>query len=93
MGYTRGLIIGLLVGESLIIALTGWLLGCVGARVLYQSVDLQSATGGWIVQLRVQPDSLLLGLALAVLVGVVTAGFPAYRASRLSVAEALRHVG
>lgn len=93
LGFTRGLITALLVAEALAIALAGWLLGCVGARVLYSFVDLQTATGGWIVQLRVQPDSLSLGFALALVVALASAGFPAYRASRLSIAEALRHVG
>jgi ABC-type lipoprotein release transport system permease subunit len=43
--------------------------------------------------LRVQPDSLLLGLLLAVVVSLLTAGIPAWRAARLSAADALRFVG
>ncbi len=93
LGFTRGLIIGLLVEESMIIAVCGWLVGCVGARVLYGSVNLSNLTAGFFSVLRVQASSLEIGFALAVMVAVVTAGFPAWRASRMNIAEALRHVG
>jgi ABC-type antimicrobial peptide transport system permease subunit len=36
---------------------------------------------------------LLAGLALSLAVAVLTAGVPAYRASKLNIAEALRYVG
>ena len=93
LGFSPGLILGLLVGESLVITLVGWLVGCVGAWLLYAHVDLQNATGGWFTVLRVQPESLALGLALSVAVALVATGLPAYRASRLSVADALRYTG
>ena len=93
LGYSRGLIVGLVAGESILIALAGWLAGCVGAWVLYSRIDLQNATGGWFTVLRVRPDSLGLGLLLSLLVALVAIGMPAYRTSRLSVADALRHLG
>jgi putative ABC transport system permease protein len=93
VGFTRGRIAGLLIGESLVVSLTAWLLGCAGARWLYGGWDLQNATGGMLLFLRVQPDSLLLGLLLAVVVSLLTAGIPAWRAARLSAADALRFVG
>jgi putative ABC transport system permease protein len=93
LGFTSGLLIMLLVCESLIIGLLGWMLGCVGAWFLFSQVDLLTATGGWFAMLRVQPDTLALGLGLSVLVGLFASGLPAYRASRVSVAEGLRYVG
>jgi putative ABC transport system permease protein len=93
LGYSRGLIVGLLAGESILIALAGWLAGCVGAWVLYSHIDLQAATGGWFTVLRVQPDSVALGLLLSLFVALVSTGMPAYRASSLSVADALRYLG
>jgi putative ABC transport system permease protein len=93
LGFTSGLIVTLLVGESAIIALSGWLLGCVGARVLYGNVNMAAMTAGFFPVLRVTPEVLLEGLALALLVAVLTAGAPAYRASKLNIAEALRYVG
>src|SRR6266508_4785030 len=93
LGYARGLIAGLVAGDSILIALAGWLAGCVGAWVLYSRIDLQNATGGWFTVLRVRPDSLGLGLLLSLLVALVAIGMPAYRTSRLSVADALRYLG
>jgi putative ABC transport system permease protein len=93
LGFSRGLITALLTGESLLIALTAWVFGCVGAWVLYSHVDLQTATGGWFAALRVQPDSLLLGFGLSLVVALVASGLPAWRASGLNIADAIRHVG
>jgi putative ABC transport system permease protein len=93
LGFSRGLITALLTGESLVIALTAWLVGCVGALVLYSHVDLQTATGGWFAALRVQPDSLILGFGLSLLVAVVASGIPAYRATGGNIADAIRYVG
>jgi putative ABC transport system permease protein len=93
IGFSRGLLVGLLVAESLLVTLAGWLLGCVGAWQLFAHVDLQSATGGWFTILRVQRDTLALGFVLSVLVALVASGLPAYRSSALSPADALRRVG
>jgi putative ABC transport system permease protein len=93
LGFTRSRIVGLLVGESLMIAGTGWLLGCVGAWLLFSNIDLQKATGGFFTVLRVQPESLAIGFALSVVVALLASGLPAYRASSLNIADALRYTG
>jgi len=93
LGYTPGLILGLLMAEALLIAVLGGLVGCGGAKLLYSYLDMQRATGGFLVKLRVQPEALVLGIALAAAIGMVAAVVPALRASRLSIAEAIRHVG
>ncbi len=93
LGYTRGLILGLLLAEALLIAVLGGVVGCGGAKLLYSTLDMQKATGGWLVKLRVQPEALVLGMALAAAIGLVAAAVPALRASRLSIAQAIRHVG
>jgi putative ABC transport system permease protein len=93
LGFSRELITALMAGESLVIALSGWLLGCVGAWALYSRLDLQNATGGWFAALRVQPDSLMLGFGLALLVAILASGLPAYRATGRNIAEAIRYIG
>ncbi len=93
LGFSRGLIVGLLVCESMMIALVSWLLGCVGGRYVLALADLQAMTGGFLPILRVRMESLILGLILAMIVGLLAAGVPAWRASRLSIAEAMRHIG
>jgi putative ABC transport system permease protein len=93
LGYTSGLVFTLLLAEALSIAVLGGLLGCGGARLLYSTADLQQLTGGWIIQLRVQPEGLALGMALAAVIGTAASAVPAWRACRMPIAEALRHVG
>jgi len=93
LGYTSSLVFALLLAEALAIAVLGGLLGCGGAKLLYSTVDLQQLTGGWIIQLRVQPEALALGMALAAVIGTAASAVPAWRACRMPIAEALRHVG
>jgi len=93
LGFQRSLIVSLIVCESLVIALSGWLLGCVGAWLLFSNIDLQNATGGFFAVLRVQPDSLLLGLGLSCLIALLASALPAYRASGRNIAESIRYVG
>ena len=49
--------------------------------------------GGLLSDFSVRNGTLLLGLAIAGLVGLLSAALPALRASRTSIAEALRYVG
>ena len=49
--------------------------------------------GGLFADFRVSIATIALCLAIAAVVGILSAGFPALRASRTSIAEALRYVG
>lgn len=93
LGYTSGLIFSLLLAEALTISALGGLLGCGAAKLLYSTADLQTLSGGWIVQLRVQPEAIIFGLLLAAFIGAAAAAVPGWRACRLPIADALRHVG
>ena len=46
-----------------------------------------------IPSLHITEGTIILCLALAVLVGLISTAVPAFHASRLTVAEALRRVG
>ena len=93
LGYTRNLILGLLLSEALLIGFLSGLLGCGGAKLLYSTLDMQRATSGFLIQLRVQPEAMVLGMSLALAIGLVAAAVPALRAAGLPIAQALRHVG
>jgi putative ABC transport system permease protein len=93
LGFTRGRLVALMVGESLIVALGGWVIGCLGAKALFSNLDTGKMTGGFYPVFRVPADALLLGLALSLAVALLTAGIPAWRASRVNIAQALRFVG
>ncbi|HEY4683855.1 MAG TPA: ABC transporter permease [Candidatus Acidoferrales bacterium] len=93
LGFRRGQVLGLLVGESVLIALGGGLVGVVGAKLVFGSLDMYKLTGGIIQHFQIRLLTVGLGLGVAGLVGVVSAVVPAWRAVNGSIAAALRQVG
>ena len=93
LGFGRRRLLGVLMGESAVIALTGGVLGCVGARLFFSVVDVWRYTQGLFPIFIVEPSTILLGIGLSVLIGLASAALPAIRVSRLTIAEALRRVG
>ena len=80
----------LVLGESLLLALLGGLLGAVlalpGGRLFAQAVPRMPAV-------KVTPETLALGLAAAALVGVLAAVWPMFKAITQPIAAGLRRVG
>ena len=93
LGFTGRTLLGLLMAESAGIALVGGILGTVGARVFYSLVDVWKHTQGFFPIFVVEKETIVFGLALSVLIGVASAALPAYRISRQTIAQALRHTG
>jgi putative ABC transport system permease protein len=93
VGFRRRTILAMLVGEAAGIALAGGLLGSLGARILYQTVDLSKLMQGFFRHFIVTPETIGMALLIAAAIGVLSAGIPAWRAARVPVAEALRRVG
>ncbi len=93
LGFTSGRLLGLLMTESAGIALAGGLLGTVGARVFYSVVDVWKHTQGFFPIFIVEPETIAVGLVLAILIGLASAALPAYRVSRQTIAHALRRAG
>ncbi|MBI4841427.1 MAG: FtsX-like permease family protein [candidate division NC10 bacterium] len=93
LGFGRRRLLGILMGESAVIALTGGVLGCMGARLFFSVVDVWRYTQGLFPIFIVEPSTILLGIGLSVLIGLASAALPAIRVSRLTIAEALRRVG
>ena len=93
LGFRARHILALFVGESLMLTLAGAALGVGGAKVLFDSLRLTKVSAFVWADLRVRPDTLALCVAIAFLISVLASGWPAYRASRANLAEALRFVG
>jgi putative ABC transport system permease protein len=94
LGFTRGAIWLSFVMES---AFLGMLGGAIGSAVGYLMFNnMATGTVNWVsfselaFQFRVTPELMVAGTLLATLMGIVGGYFPAYRASRMMIARALR---
>ncbi len=92
LGFTRSHILAFLVGESTVLALTGALIGSLGAKLLFMRFKLSSITMGFVQRFNVTPGTVALCVAIGLFVGVVAAGAPAWHAARRRVVDALRGV-
>ncbi len=91
MGFRPRHLAGIIVGESLLLALVGGVLGLalsVPAVRLFPEDVSQYFPG-----LEISDMTAALGLSVALVVGVLAAVVPAWRATRVRIAEALRKVG
>ena len=91
MGFKARHLVGLILGESLLLALAG---GLVGEALTFPAVHFfKTALGQYFRVFPLTRETLVLGLAVAMMVGLLAAVLPAWRAARLSIAAALRNVG
>ncbi len=87
LGFTDTAILGLVLTESLFIALTGGLLGLGLAWLFVQGGD---PTNGMLPIFALPTRDLLVGVGLMVLMGVLAGAMPAVAAMRLKITDALR---
>lgn len=92
LGFRRRHVLFLLLSEAIVITLGGSLIGSWGARLLYSSLDLSQMTGGFLQRFYVTPQTLAICALIGLTVGLVSAGVPAWQASRRPVVDALRRV-
>jgi putative ABC transport system permease protein len=95
IGFPPGHILGFIVGESLLIALVGGLIG-VGLVVLVVNHGMgpfiEENMSGFFPYFRAPISVMGLALAASAALGIVAGAFPAIRASRLKVTDALRRL-
>jgi len=90
LGYTQQNILGIILGEAVIISLVGAVLG-IGLAVLMTGLVRSMPTfNAQLETLTLQAPVAVLCLALAATIGLVSAFIPAYSASRISIVDALR---
>lgn len=96
LGFQKSTIVSLILGESLVIALVGGVLG-LGLFTLLQPglrrALSYSPMATMATALRIYPEVLVVGFAVAVGVGVVAGIIPAIRAAQRTIVDGLRQVG
>jgi putative ABC transport system permease protein len=93
IGFSRPLVISLVMAEALLVAAIGGILGAIGAKVLFDQIDFSRFTAQFAPAFYVPWPIALFGLGIALLIGFVSGLFPAVRAARLSIIDGLRRVG
>jgi putative ABC transport system permease protein len=91
IGFTRYHMIGLIGGESMLMAATGGLLGLALTFPLAAAIGRAFPT--MFPVFEVETITILLAMAIALLAGFIAALFPATRAVRMRIAEGLRSIG
>ncbi len=93
LGFRRSQIVGLFVGESMALTLAGGLVGLLGAKLLSLAFGKMNFGGLIWADFGMKPETALVSMGLALLIGLLAAALPAYRAGRVNIAEALRYTG
>ncbi len=93
LGFTGRKVLALLIGEAVGLSLAGGLLGAGGAYSLVWSLKRLIPNAALAGILKIAGPTLLIVLAVAALVGLLSGISPAYRASRVNIAAGLRHLG
>ena len=89
IGFTSAQVVALVLAESCVLALLG---GGLGLGLAWAITSRGDPTGGMLPLFYLPSSDLVLGAALALVLGVLTGIFPALQAMRLRVADALRRI-
>lgn len=96
LGFASSEILQIILGESLLIGLVGGIAGCIAAEglclALARAARSQAAFRP-LSTLSMTPLTVLLTLAAAVFVAVISAAIPARAAARTSILDALTYTG
>ena len=87
IGFTDTAVLGLVLGESLVLTVLG---GSIGLSLAWLMVSAGDPTGGSLPVFYIPVRILVLGVVLIVLMALVAGILPALQAQRLRIADALR---
>jgi putative ABC transport system permease protein len=93
LGFRPKYVLALLAAEALTICVAGALVGCLAAGTVFALLGGYRVGGAMPIYVQVDVVTVGLVLSVALVVGLSSTLVPAYRASRMSIAEALRYVG
>lgn len=87
IGFSNTRVIGMVLAESLLVAVAGGVIGLLLGELFVQGAA--SALAQFFPGLAMSAGTVASGLALAVALGLVTGAWPAWRAARLNVIDAM----
>jgi putative ABC transport system permease protein len=90
LGFGDRLLFALVLVEAAAVTVSGGLLGVLSAKLFFDGTEFQA--GGFLPGFEVKWVTMVHGMAIAVLLGLVAGVLPAWQATRLPVAGTLRRV-
>jgi putative ABC transport system permease protein len=93
LGFTRPTLLGLFVGEAVTLSLMGGLVGSLGAYALLALFAKNPQLTQFLTLAPATPGPILIAIAVAGMVGLLSALIPSYRASSKDIVEGLRYTG
>jgi len=93
LGFSPRTIVGVILGEAMVISLIGGLLGCFLATLLCTVIRNGPAMFPQIRNLVIAPSVVAVSLGVALLVGLASSAIPAWGAARMSIVNAIRNEG
>jgi putative ABC transport system permease protein len=93
LGFTNELVLGVVLGESLVIALLGGAAGLLLGWFIVSALSKLSFMQTYFPLFFIPSRNLLLGVGFALALGLMAGILPALQAMRLRLAEALRREG
>ncbi len=95
LGFTPGAVLGIVLGESAVLAAIGGVVGCLLASGM--CAGMRNSPGAnfmpAIRTLSISPGIGLICLGVALLIGIISSFIPAWRASRTTILDSLRYAG
>ncbi|MGA8027622.1 MAG: FtsX-like permease family protein [Bryobacteraceae bacterium] len=94
LGFNNDAILGIIVGEAIVISLIGGVIGLILASVVAVGVGKFAAV--FVAQLHnlsMTPITFLISLGIAVFIGFVSSFVPAWNAARTNILDSLRYSG
>jgi putative ABC transport system permease protein len=90
LGFSDRLLFGLVLAEAATITAIGGVLGVIGAKLLFEGTGFQGA--GLLPGFEVKLSTAIVGMAIAIVLGLISGLVPAWQAARIPVAQTLRRV-
>lgn len=92
IGFGRMRVLAIMLAEFVLLALIGGAGGTLAAKAIFSVVDMTKFTSGAVKNFAITTPLIAGCMLVAAAVGLIAGGFPALRATNLSVVDGLRKV-